>query len=176
MAGGFRRVFGPVLIIAIAGVIQLSLLDLDVGDYWPVLLILFGVALLFRGPRLRRRVSGSGDPNRVDAVAIMGGSEHRTASQDFVGGQALSVMGGIEIDLSEAAVIERPATLDVTGVMGGVQLTVPADWSVSVDALVLMGGSSDERKAGQQREPSIEEPHDLVVTGLVLLGGIEVKG
>ena len=180
VAGRFRNLAGPVVIIVIAGFVQLALLDVDMGDLWPVVLIVLGLAILFGGGRLRRRIRHSEDNNSVDALAIMGGSEKRITSQDFTGGQVTAVMGGVDIDLREAAIIDRPATVDVTAVMGGVDFKVPSDWNVRIDVLPVMGGADDERKERSRRATedtdnfADDTPH-LVITGIAVMGGVSVK-
>jgi hypothetical protein len=54
--------------------------------------------------------------------------------------------------------------------MGGVQLLVPADWKVQVDVKPVMGGVQDARTRGADPD----RPVDLVLTGRVMLGGLEV--
>ena len=98
-----------------------------------------------------------------------------------MGGQATAFVGGVELDLRDAAVMERPATIDVTVVMGGAEIRVPPEWTVRLDALAIMGGASDSRKkkgAVADRTSDLvpdDSPH-LVITGLVLMGGVEIKG
>ena len=52
---------------------------------------------------------------------------------------------------------------------GGIEIRVPPDWAVSNDVTVLLGGAED-RSSGTQDASS-----RLVVRGICLMGGIEIK-
>ena len=187
VSSGFQSVVGPVVLIFIASFVQLAVLGYDPGEYWPIILIALGLAMLFGGSRIRRATSGAfrgshtgADDRRVNATAILGSSEPRITSQDFQGGQAVAVMGGVVVDLREASIIDKPAAIDVTAIMGGVEIRVPAHWKVNRDVLAVMGGTSDSRKRYDMPPPDTTDPisdvPDLVITGLALMGGVEVKG
>ena len=188
MSGGFRRLVGPLFLITIAAAVQLLVLDVISGDtlgnLWLLLVIMVGVSLLVgraRGRRLpgvRRRarpiahVTGGETEDRLDLTSVFSGVSRRVTAPSFRGGQVTAVFGGAEIDLRGATVEDRPATLDVTVVFGAVELKVPRGWRVDIDATVLLAESEDERK---DAAPGAEGPPDLVVTGLVLFGAIEIK-
>jgi predicted membrane protein len=148
---GFKNLIGPLVMIVIASLVQLSFLGFDVWDSaWPVIIIIVGVSILLGGTRARgRRRSGSGhnisDSNRVGPTAILGGTEERNRSKDFQGGQVTVFMGGVELDLREAEVIEKPARIELTVVMGGVEIYLPSHWVVKKDVLPIMGGVNENR-------------------------------
>ena len=183
-ASGFKVVTGPLLMIAIASFIQLSFLGVDVwSSAWPVLIILVGAGILLRGPKLggrraRQARDAARNDNRVSATAIIGAAEERNRSKDFEGGQVTAFMGGVELDLREADVIEKPARIEVTVVMGGAEIYVPDHWVVKKDVLPIMGGVNESRTVVGREETDelLEELPDLVVGGFVLMGGLEIKG
>ena len=49
-------------------------------------------------------------------------------------------MGGVDVDLRDATLDPTGATVELSAVMGGIQLTVPDTWAVDVDAETLAGG------------------------------------
>ena len=74
--------------------------------------------------------------------------------------------------------IEKPARIEVSTIMGGVEIYVPGHWSVKTDVLPIMGGVDDNRTMAGPRDegdPSDQLP-DLVVSGTVLIGGLAIKG
>lgn len=182
VAGGFRRVAGPLFLIAVATAVQLLVLDVISGDtlwdLWPLLIIMVGVSVLVGRTGRRRRARATARPTRgegegrVDLTAVFSGVSQRVTAPSFRGGQITAVFGGAEIDLRGTAVDDRPATLDVTVVFGAAELKVPTHWRVDIEATVLFGGSEDERRSAAS---GAEGPPDLVVTGLVLFGAIEIK-
>jgi hypothetical protein len=78
-------------------------------------------------------------------------------------------MGGCEIDLRNAG-IDGDATIDVFAMWGGIEIRVPETWTVVGRVTPLLGGFEDSTRAlpgaGNQR---------LIVRGLVIMGGIEIK-
>jgi hypothetical protein len=54
--------------------------------------------------------------------------------------------------------------------MGGVEVLVPEDWKVQLDVQPTMGGVQDRRTG----TIAPDRPVDLVLTGRVVMGGIDV--
>jgi predicted membrane protein len=91
----------------------------------------------------------------------------------FKGGDVTSILGGVELDFREADVAERPATININTLMGGVDIKVPESWGVDLRVSALLGGVADERK-GRVAQPDGGSPH-LVLTGLAIMGGVTIK-
>ena len=53
---------------------------------------------------------------------------------------------------------------------GGIEVFVPEGWAVEDRVFPFMGGVD-----GQSRRPTAEAPPRLVVRGLVIMGGVEIK-
>ena len=85
----FRNVTGPLILILIAGTVQLLALGLITGEviasWWPALIVLFGLSVIFGHWRRTRRVP-SVTTDDFDLIGIFGGSEQRVASTSFRGG------------------------------------------------------------------------------------------
>ena len=63
--------------------------------------------------------------------------------------------------------------LDVFVMFGGCDIRVPSDMNVKVKVTAIFGGFSDERKVINENEAN--NGKELVIKGLVLFGGGEVK-
>jgi hypothetical protein len=167
---GFRSLFGPLVLILIAGAYQLVLLDVITGDqavqFWPLLLVIFGLSVVFG----RRRRASETTEAVVDLFAFFGGSERR-ATGPFVSASLSSAFGATELDLRDADLAERPAHVSVAALFGGADIVVPRDWNVVIDVLPLFGAAEDDRP----RRESEHEGVDLEVTGFVAFGGVTVK-
>ena len=174
---GFRNVAGPAILIVIAGTVQLLALDLVTGEtiaaWWPLLVVLFGLSILFGHYRRRGRVPSVADED-FDLIGVFGGTERRVTSQSFTGGTATALFGGVEVDLRDAVVAERPAVVTATALFGGVELHVPEEWEVHLDALPVFGAAEDARMR-RPVDPDRPGGPDLVVTGFVAFGGISVE-
>lgn len=170
---GGRNPTGPLLVIVVAGIVQLQALDLltdqVIETWWPVVVILVGLSFIVGRP-WRTRQEQTGDES-VDLFAMFGGVERRVGSQSFRNADCTALFGGTTVDLRDAAVAEKPATVDVLVLFGGAEVVVPEDWGVAVDVVPIFGGTDDERR----RVPESTGDPDLRVTGLVGFGGVTIK-
>ncbi len=168
-----RNLTGPVMVIAIAGTYQLRNLavvsNAQIGDWWPVFIVLFGLLLLVGRERRRQWGLETGGSDEVSSISIFGGSNQRVTSKEFVGGEAVSIFGGGEIDLRNAEVADPPAVIESVAIFGGPEFRVPEDWHVKLDVLTLFGSVKDNRP---RKEVSADP--DLVVTGVTIFGGVEI--
>ena len=115
------------------------------------------------------RHTNSSDTIRVSH--ILGGGQERVTSQDFQGGEISAILGGMELDLRDAGLHQGRATLDATIVCGGLELRVPRNWRVNLQATTLLGGTENRH----QQPPSEESTGELTITGTVVCGGIEIR-
>lgn len=149
---------------------NLQILTSDPWDFWPVIMILVGFALVTRAMKGARSPGDTQTSATISAFAMMSGTDRKILSQEFRGGDITAVMGGHQIDLRSAKLADGVAVLDLFVWWGGVDLKVPADWEVSCEGIVLMGAIEDNSKA-----PSGPPQGRLVLKGLVVMGGVEVK-
>lgn len=129
---------------------------------WPLLISVGGVTLILQA--LRR----AGRESSFRAVAVMGANNPSVGSRAFSGGEAVAVMGGCEIDLSNAQITDE-AVIDVLAFWGGLEIKVPRGWKVIGNVATILGGYSD-----LTAEPPEGAPR-LIVRGSVIMGGIEVR-
>lgn len=113
----------------------------------------------------------TGEPSqRMDAFALLGGVHRVSRATDFRGGSASAMLGGCDIDLREAAMAEgTTAVLDTIAIMGGIEIRVPDDWTVESRGMAVLGGFEDKT-----RRP-LDDRRRLVITGLAVMGGVEIK-
>jgi hypothetical protein len=147
---------------------NLAIVDFHPVDFWPVFLIIAGLFLVQRALRPGRRGEPSAD--RLTGFAVLGGSNRRSASPDFKGGDFTAVMGGCEVDLREARIATSPAVIDVFAFWGGVEIRVPADWAVDGQVTAILGGFDDKSGTG-----TVDPSQQLIVRGLAMMGGVEVR-
>jgi predicted membrane protein len=139
---------------------------------WPIFLLLLGASMVlkaFRGRETSRVDTLTDASSTLSAFAVMGGVRRGTNSQDFQHGDAFAMMGGCEIDLSQASMRGEAAVFDTFAMMGGIVIRVPEDWAVENQGLALLGGFEDKT-----RRP-LDAKKRLVLTGFALMGGVEVK-
>ncbi len=149
-------------------------IELEFWDvFMPALLVLAGGSLVWRslaGPRPRRPEVAAATDAALHSFAFMSGYELRSTSQSFRGGDLGAVMGGVTLDLTQAKIAGEEAVIEVFAWWGGIEIRVPPDWAVVSQVTPLMGGYEDKTR------PSSAAPaHRLVLRGLVVMGGVEVR-
>ncbi|MBM4169582.1 MAG: hypothetical protein FJ215_10585 [Ignavibacteria bacterium] len=152
--------------------------DIRFWDFWPLILILIGLALLKRSTRSRLRptvLSGSGEASMqgeeaLNEFVLLGGKNLVSTTTDFKGGAATAIMGGCKIDLRKASMKGESAVIDVFTFWGGIELIVPDDWSIALEGVPILGGMEDKSVP-----PKGKSPKTLVIKGYAIMGGVEIK-
>lgn len=173
------QIFGWIL--AVLGSLMLldrfEVINFRLWDWWPVILIIIGLNFL-RGSWSKKKIfdnssfsnSSSDSDSYIRNTAMLSGIKRNITSKEFQGGEISAFMGGCEIDLRESEMKGNEAIVDVNIIMGGVEMRVPMGWTVSVEATPIMGGVEDKTyppKEGQSKR--------LVITGNIVMGGVEIK-
>jgi predicted membrane protein len=106
----------------------------------------------------------------IDATSIFGGVHKKVVSKSFKGGDVTTVLGGTEIDLTQAD-FTGTVRLEVTQIMGGTKIIVPPHWEVRSEITAVFAGFEDKRQ-----QPAMTNPEKvLIINGTSVLGGIELK-
>lgn len=147
----------------------------DIFRLWPLILVAIGISLIFKRKELQeaQKKSDYGDMDFVDEMAVFGAAERVIQSQQFKGGKLTSIFGGTDLNLLNAKLDHGKNILDVFVLFGGCDIRVPADMNVKVEVTAIFGAFADERKVAVKNEEN--NGHELVIKGLVLFGGGEVK-
>jgi predicted membrane protein len=106
----------------------------------------------------------------IDSTSIFGGVHKKIVSKTFKGGDIVTIMGGTEIDLSQAD-FTGIIRLDVTQIMGGTKIIVPPHWEVRSEVNAIFAGFEDKR----QQPAVVNLEKILVIDGTSIFGGIELK-
>ena len=158
------------IVIAFGVITQLRTLEIiDINPwqiFWPLVLIIIGVSIAFKRPTsLKRNSTTTAD----DIVAVMGGSDHKSTAPDFTSSRLTAIMGGAKIDLRKA-VIKTSATIEVFGLMGGIEIVVPRTVIIKNKTNVILGGV--ENKTDQEEAKNAPT---LTIIGDVIMSGVEIK-
>lgn len=84
---------------------------------------------------------------------------------------AVAIMGGVDIDLTQARFAEAVTTITVFAFWGGVDIIVPEDVTVQVSGVGVMGAFENHTTA----IPAVPGGPIVRITGLALMAGVEVK-
>ncbi len=113
---------------------------------------------------------GFSSEDYIDATTVLGGIHKNILSKNFKGGDITIFMGGAEINLSQAD-IQGTAALDITQIMGGTKLIVPANWQVRSQLTSVFGNIEDKRQNIGNTDPQ----KVLIIDGTSVFGGIEIR-
>jgi len=172
-----NRTTGTVLIAIGAFFLAAKFYELPVSIsklFWPAVLLFIGLSLLF-GSRKRKwhpYKTGEVNDDLIDYVSIFGNLDQKFTSQQFKGGKITNIFGGSTIDLSNARPKAGRNVVDLLCIFGRSKLIIPSDWLVKVEVTSIFGGVSDKRVLHKVLPDNTPE---LVLKGLVLFGGVEIK-
>lgn len=178
LSDGSRNYFFSIMMVGFGTLFLLRNLevgffaDLDVWELiWPIIIIIVGV--WFMTSKKKNLISGKSvvSDEVVDNFAIFSGTETINHSQDFQGGQATAVFGGVDIDLRDANITKGPVKMDVFAAFGGVDIKVPDHWKVKVSGIPIFGGWGNKTMLKGDKS----RPVDLEINCMVLFGGFDVK-
>jgi predicted membrane protein len=143
--------------------------------FWPAIIIAIGVSMVFPRNLAKRNYEFSKkqtDLDLVDNLAIFSGLKGKSFSKFFKGGSLVAIFGGIDMDLRDACLLNKAATIDVTAVFGGVSIIVPNDWTVIVKGVPIFGGWSNKTRNKDHYNP---EAPVLTLNCVAAFGGIDIK-
>jgi len=174
--GAIVMLIGGWLLLNSLGIVRVGFWEM----FWPLVLIGIGVALVLQTlGRRTREVSVTDRDNTVNVFAVMGGVKRISTAERFRGGEITALMGGTQIDLRQATIPPgEEAAIDVFVIMGGGEIIVPPSWTVVTSLVPVMGGVDDKRLPplpGSAESLAGRPAPRLVLRGLLLMGGIEIK-
>jgi hypothetical protein len=140
----------------------------------PMLVVGVGILIVTKALKQSRGVPPelARSEDFLQGTAIFGGFKRRVLTQTFKGGELTAIFGGYDLDLRQAGLASGQARLDVFVLFGGGEIRVPEGWEIVNRATFVAGAMTDNTHHGPQ--PTEGRPR-LVITGLVLFGGGEVK-
>ncbi|MFH1528409.1 MAG: DUF5668 domain-containing protein [Bacteroidota bacterium] len=155
-----------------------------IHDFWPVILILFGLSILFGKKDRHKQIEVEIDEeskftdfshDAIDEFSIFGSLKKNVVSQNFRGGKITTILGASIVDLRNSKLASGRQVLDLMTFMGGVELILPSDWKVVINVVTLFAGMDDQRRKMQQPHVTEEDENVLVIKGLVIFGAAEIK-
>jgi Domain of unknown function (DUF1707) len=159
-----RRVFAATTRAELEGLVNDVLVPID--DRHP---IAAGAARPSLGaPRLPVR-QGADGTRRI--LSILSGSERKGRWRVSAACSVVNVLGGTELDLTEAELASDRVELKIVTVLGGGEITVPEGLNVEISEVAILGGNGvDIREA--HPDPGGPVVHVRLIT---ILGGVEIR-
>lgn len=183
-----RKVAGTILIVLGVSFWIPSIFDVNIyfhQVFWPMVLIGVGVLMISRRGNISDKSNFDKDKWKnhfggattyqddfINDISIFGGGHKKVDSKNFKGGNLTSVFGGSEINMIGAKIDVNGCVIDVFTLFGGTTLIIPNNWKIQIDAISVLGGFNDKRRVSTSE---LDKSKTLVIKGLVMLGGIEIK-
>jgi predicted membrane protein len=175
ISGNFKKVGSGIFFILFGTFVLLLKWNVfhSVSRYlWPLAIIGAGLWILLR-PSFRPDKKKVPEMTADDLVInqVFSGSVRKVESQNFRGGRADVVFGSAEIDLRNAKLADGQATLVLSVVFGGIEITVPREWQVVLEGTPVLGSIESHKAAAPGAAPT----GTLTIKGSAVFGSIEVK-
>lgn len=141
---------------------------------WPGIIILIGLSFIF---------SHSNHGNSKSNYAIMGSVEKKTEPWQLQSSSYIAFWGGIELDLTLADISDGETNIDLTAIMGGIEILVPDDINIECNGTAILGGVEllDRSTGGLYASTSSSQRGTVYDNKIVkfysraIMGGIEIK-
>ena len=163
-----RNLFWGIILVVFGSLLLLNNLGIAdfedvIRDYWPILLILWGVLVLGKRRKEHEHPATPSSPpvetpstsqqiegELVHDSNVFGDVWLNISSQNFKGGSASTIFGNCTINLSQASIAEGDHVLRVHSVFGSTSIILPKDAAVSVSASSTFGSVTvfDQHKKG----------------------------
>ena len=173
---GFRNAGFALFMIAIGAFFQLNNWGM-LGDrvwtyFWPLLIIAAGLWIIFKPkPRGFGKHAPEIKEDDLGSFVMFSGIKRRFESDKFRGGKATAMLGGLELDLTKTKLRDNQATVELTAILGGIDLFVPREWKVVIDSSSILGAVEDKHRP----LPATTIQATLYVKATAILGGIDIK-
>jgi len=138
----------------------------------PVIIVIAGIKMVFKGifgnkaNEMFAKMKEEGKEPKV-CCATFSGSNIKYDGEIFEGGDYTSVFGGIKCDL-RSAIIEKDCAIRVCAIFGGIDILLPENVNVKVNATGIFGGVSD-KTVHKTNAPTV------YISGICMFGGVDIK-
>jgi len=123
--------------------------------------------------RAETALQGASAPlSKKRVLAILGGSTRRGAWRVPRHLRVIAVLGGVQLDFRDVVLPPGETHVQVTALLGGVDIIVPPTLAVDAEGSAILGGFDDMGRAPRQPDP--DEPL-LRISGLAMLGGFSIS-
>jgi len=164
IGSGVMLIWGCLLLAASLGYLRWD-------QMWPIFLIGLGLLLVWEAMRKKDAVlpisAGALQPD-----AVFSSIEKTITDQNFTQGKASAVFGSVELDFIQANIAGDSAVLELNAVFGSVEVRVPLNWNIIIEAGAVFGSCENRTRAPL---PQSGPTKNLIIRGGCVFGSVEVK-
>lgn len=136
---------------------------------WPLILIFIGLTIIFSRVQYDKPLDSN---HAIESFVLFSGTNIRSQSKNFQGGNVTAVFGGSEINLRDTVISDKGATFDLTAIFGGITIEVPENVHIEISGLPIFGGWEDKTR---KIVNSDDDPPVIKLHCLAICGGVEIK-
>jgi len=163
IGSGIMLIWGVLLLGATFGVLAWT-------SMWAWFLILLGVLLVWESYRPRPQgVPPSSGVLRPESV--FASIQKTITDQQFESGTASAIFGSVELDFLQANMAGDTAALEVNAVFGAIEVRVPMNWNVAIEAGAVFGSCENKTRGPMPNTPV----KTLIIRGAAVFGSVEIK-
>ena len=174
-----RDKFGNFMGLCVGVLLLLSAQEvIDSSLIWklfvPVLIVFIGLKMVFGGFRFKKKIKieidkeANGEKAKY-GTAVFSGAEIKPDGEAFDGGSMTAVFGGVDCDLRNA-IIKNDCVIDAVAIFGGVDIYLPEDVNVKVNAVSIFGGTDHKEHVNKE-----ENTVTVHINSTSIFGGVEIK-
>lgn len=154
------------------GLIPSHFLNIDLY-FWPLVIILIGFIFIFYfGISQSDSATMNKDGNQYVKSSFMSEYSENYDGKIFEGGSFKSTLSSTTIDLRGALVKSDTIYIDLSVFLAGVDLYIPNNCTIEDRTKVLLGEVDDKRRG---TDSSLLKEFKLIITGSIILGGVEIR-
>ena len=148
-----------------------------------IALVTVGFWLIFstvKTKKLKKHLNDNSGPisqeSKPTYTAVCSGGVYKNTTGNLLGAHCLAILGGLEVDLSEAQINDE-ITISVTAILGGVDIYLPENVRVECsDGASLLGGIDNKMPAnGDLSQPLVHIKHFNVLGGTDVMTRVHKK-
>ena len=169
-----REKFGNVIGLGVGVILLLCCQDVISFDLiWkvavPVIIIIFGLKLIFGGFALRRVVKINVKTGDAQCSAVFSGKDVNFDGKEFTGVDISAVFGSISCDVSRA-IITSDAVIDASVVFGSIDIIVPKGVNVKISSTSVFG-SAEESTCRE----NVDNAPTIFINATSVFGSIDIE-
>lgn len=106
--------------------------------------------------------------NTLTRVLIFSGINQKMFSENFKGGELVTIFGSSKIDLSEVKTKRKDPKLELVTVFGEIMIILPPNWKVKSEGVGILGTFDNQTKQTTQKGPQID------IEGASIFGSVKI--
>jgi predicted membrane protein len=163
IGSGITLIWGILLLAASFGYVAWT-------SMWAWFLIGLGILLVWESYRPRPQgIPATSGVLRPESV--FSSVQKTITDQQFQSGTASAIFGSVELDFLQANMAGDSAVLEVNAVFGSIEVRVPMNWVVAIEAGAVFGSCENKTRGPMPNTPV----KTLIIRGGAVFGSVEIK-